>query len=275
MSSEYDNMPFHSMRVIIKYNIKSIHILKFCFIYLLLAWISFFFVDVYNVLGLRDVLVGTNVKVPITWVFFFKEAGLTEMLQWLALLLATIVSIGLSIMLKKQSYFGAASFWRIMGIATFLMFIEDGLNPRHILANLMITAFSTLDPLRVRIITELCFFTILAAVPVYAVLRYWRYPWKSIATRNYLFLGFISYAAAVGSSGTRFIFDWYYYVGHNIHETIAKGELLVPYYWNRYWLDHHLVDWLIEESVELIGAGALFAAAVAYLWDFKRGKINY
>ena len=120
----------------------------------------------------------------------------------------------------------------------------------------------------VRNITEIIFFTLLGSLPLIALICYGQHPWQSVKTRPYLILGYVSYGIAVLFNSTRFIKDWYALAGAYFDTVITKGELIAPVFWNRYYLHHHLMDYLVEESLELIGAGALFAAAVAYQREY-------
>ena len=113
---------------------------------------------------------------------------------------------------------------------------------------------------------ELTYFGILALMPLYALLRYGRFIWHNSQSRNYLFIGYFFYGMAVAASGTRFIGEWYVNVGNLIYEFMlaqakndilyASGDNLPMGFW--------LMDFMVEESLELIGAGALLSATVAY-----------
>lgn len=275
MDKKHAEIPFHTMRFIIKAGIRPFHVMRVICVYLLLAWASFFLVDVLNLFSIRDALISSNISVPIIWHILFREAGPTEILQWMALMFTAIISIGLSTMLVKETLKGHAAFWLILGIATLLMFVEDSLNPRHLITYYMKIVFSLLDSTKVHIASEFIFFLLLGAIPLYGILRYGRYPWQFFITRKYLILGFASYAIAVGASATRFVFDWYYFLGRYIQVNILQGALFIPNDFNEYLFFHEFIDFLFEESIELIGAGALLAAAISYLWEYEEGNINY
>lgn len=226
--------------------------------YLVLAWASFFLIDVYNVLGSRDAL-EARMTVPKTWVHLFREGNPTEWLQWTALGATALVSARLGGRLAAAGQYGAASFWAIFGVAAVLMLIEDAGNPRHRLANYGESMFGVPSTA-----TELVYFAALASVPLYALLRYGRHVWSTLTTRRYLIAGVVFYGIAGGASGTRAIGSWYTEIGTAFDQRLLGGRLLRWDFLGEstgFWL----MDWLVEESLELMGAACLCAAAVACL----------
>lgn len=235
--------------------------------YLLLAWTAFWLIDVFNVFGLRDALVaGPHQQI---WFRLFREGRPTEMLQWAALGGAALVGGVLAGMHLAQQRRACAMFWLLMGIAAVLMLIEDAGNPRHYFGEM--ARYHIGSP--AQIATELAYFAILAAFPLYALLRYWRCPWACPSTRRYLIAGIAFYAIAGIASGTRDIGHWYVQVGGYIDQVVLGGRLipLTDDPWQTGGLGFHLMDALVEESIELVGATLLFAAALSYLRFVRRG----
>ncbi len=237
--------------------------------YLLIAWTLFLVVDANNLWGLRDWLAQRQ-SIPVTWYYLFEEGGATEIAQWLMLSCACVAACSLAGRLWGDGKNAAALFWLLMGITAALMLIEDAGNPRHYLAALSVTLFPDRSPQRLKTTVELLYYVGLSLLPVYAVLRYWRYPLRSRLTALYLLTGCALYGVAGFASASRHINEWYAAFGGMVHRVLAGGQLLVPPSWDQYMLHFFLVDWLLEESVELIGASLLTAAALAYLRDYGK-----
>lgn len=235
-------------------------------LYLTVAWSLFLLVDANNFLGLREWL-DRQIPVPLTWYYLFEEGGVTEIAQWLMLSLAAVSSSFLAGRLMTHGKRGPALFWLLMGITAALMLIEDAGNPRHYLASMAVMILPDYSPQRVRTAVELLYYVGLSALPVYAVLRYWRYPLRSRLTTLYLLSGAALYGLAGFASASRHINEWYASFGGFLHRVLAGGQLIIPPSWDHYMLNFFLVDWLLEESVELLGASLLAAAVFAYLRD--------
>ncbi len=263
--------------------VKPAHVMLAVCVYLLLTWVLSYLVDVRNLFGLRDALrikdylMLQGERVPLWWLFF-REAGLTEILQWAALLSTAIGGSFLYRKLNGTGGKGRAFFWRLISLAAVLMLLEDALNVRHLM-NRLILALAGLDwsstaGRSLRTVLELTYFAVLGAIPLYAMLRYGKYVvTKSLPTCFYLLFGYIFYGLAVFFSGTRYINEWYYSAGTRIYEFMklhASGELLYVST-DTLSMEFWLMDCVIEESLELIGAGALLAAVLAYgrhiKWD--------
>lgn len=236
--------------------------------YLLLAWGAFWTIDVFNVLGLRDALVADPHQQM--WVRLFREGRPTEMLQWLALGGTAVAGATASGMLSARGRRGHATFWLLMSITAVLMLIEDAGNPRHFFGEMARYHLG----MPARIATELTYFAILASIPLYALFHYWRCPWASPATRRYLIAGVVFYAIATMSSGTRDVGEWYVHVGAYIDQVVLSGRLLplAPDPLEGGGTGFHLMDSLVEESIELLGAAMLFASALAYLKFVQNGS---
>ncbi|MFA9477094.1 hypothetical protein ACERK3_02185 [Phycisphaerales bacterium AB-hyl4] len=243
------------------------HVLLFAGGYLAAAWGVFFVVDVGNVAGLRDRLIATGLQDPTIWHRLFMEGGVTEMLQWMTLGIAGVLAAmlaGRCWHAADPSERAAARFWLIMSVALTVMLIEDAGNPRHQVRQWAHTASGSFF---VSMLAEGVCFLLIAAVPVYAVLRYGRTMWGYRNTRWYLLIGFATYATVSTFSASRHVGEWYIAAGTWIHAMVG-GDLV------RY--DHHqplefwLMDWLVEETLELIGAAFMLAAGVAFFHERRR-----
>lgn len=233
--------------------------------YIITAWIISYLVDVHNYMGLRDTMVSSRaLHPPVVWYALFREGGMTEILQWIFLGSTAFYarSLGKELRTSEQSH--ASSFWFLFSFAVFFMFMEDAFNIRHGLSFLARLVFSGFSPVLVRTFVEGIFFFVLGSIPVYALIRYGRDVLNYARTRRLMLGGFAAYALAVGASGSRYIYDWYTGAGRFIHETIGRGSMLIPPGWDVSELEFFLMDWIVEESIELLGASFLFAATLCF-----------
>jgi len=255
-------------------------------LYLLLSWSAWYLVDIRNWLGLRELIIFKEIlgpmageQVPLWW-FIFKEAGPTEIFQWGALLSTCLGSLILSRHLRELGLVKPGLFWRLMSLVALLMFLEDAGNFRHLISYLVVWLagmdWESTAGMYLRNMLELSYFGILAAVPVYGLLRYFIVIVKALQSFGYLITGYFFYGIAVLASGTRFFDEWYAAAGTLLHEFMknhARGEFLqvgtevLP-------MEFWLMDFMVEESLELIGAGALLAATAAYWRYMQREKVK-
>lgn len=238
---------------------------------LALAWGAFLLVDIAGFRGwsaaLYEALYHRNPERSQVWVILFTEAGPVEMVQWLLLVLAA----GLAFHVHGRLFAGSApsrenlcarTFWLLMGIAFLLMLIEDAGNPRHWFRHFFWEFLGD----REGKISELIFFAALGAVPLTALGVFGRPILRLPKTRGFLLGGFVFYAIAVGSSTTRYY--WYEAAGHWLHVRVfgeALREVSLGSQGHGFWL----MDYLVEESLELVGATLLAAAAAAFLREYK------
>ena len=250
-------------------------------LYLLLMWGCFFLIDAFDVFGVRAFLHARSITDPL-WFHLNRQASITEILQWVVLG-ATAFTAGVIRGAGTGDGNGAKgrAFWTIMGIATIFMLIEDAGDPRHRLTDYIVTftGHTRAEELGRHLVTavELVYFSLLASIPLYALLRYGLFFRVYRKVKFYLLTGFIAYGAASIFSVTSYMNDWYIKAGGFIHNVVAGGQLYrvdwpyTAYHVHEFWL----MDLIVEESIELLGAGALLAAALSYLQVLKAKKESH
>ncbi len=246
-------------------SIRPAHIFCSALAYLALAWLISYLGDVHNFLGLTDRLINRGAERPFMWYYLFMEGSPTEMVQWLYLS-ATVVLCGLtSGRLAAKNYRLPARFFLLMGIGVVTMLMEDAGNLRHQIKYYFRLALG--DTMLVGIAVEMLFFGLLGLFMLYALVRYGRYVWRQRMTRNFLGLGYISYAVASLASGTRHFADWYDHAGNWLLQVVGLYEpfnaRFVPTAVGRP-IGFYVMDFFLEESLELVAAAALCTAAYAY-----------
>lgn len=244
-------------------------------IYLFLSWLMCFMIDVRNWWGLREIFtikehfVLGGEMAPL-WFIIFREAGPTEILQWIALLITALGSGVMAARLLSSGYCYKAAFWKLIAIAAGLMFLEDAANIRHLINYIIFLIggwdWDSVAGQNFRGVLELAYFAVLGFLPIYALLRYGKHIASSRQTLKYLLMGYFFYGIAAMASGTRFIDNWYTRAGTEIYlfmDRLAEGDL-VEVSTEAHSMEFWLMDLLVEESLELIGAGLLLTSVLAY-----------
>lgn len=247
---------------------------------LLLFYLAVFLVDIRNIFGLRTFFEGYTL--PVLWDFLFTEAGPVENLQWIFLGFFSVLSAHLGRKLYEQERDNEAMFWFLFSAAGVFMLVEDAGNVRHlILRNLLVLEWQTLN------ILETVYFALLALTPVVAVAKYGRYIAENRRTVILLALGFVFYGTAVFISGPADLTGINTHIGDVMYEVMAStgGEELRQVYEES---DQRIltvqeetgitmmdvryrhVDYLLEESLEFVGATMLLASAVSYMELLRR-----
>ena len=237
--------------------------------YLLLAWMLVAVIDVYDVAGLRTTL-GRDVGAP-AWVHLFGEAGLTEMLQWIALAILAFVAAARAGQLRDVDGGRPANFLAILAVLSALMLIEDAGNPSHRLGvyaeDILGTSSGT-----VRMLFRLPVFLFIGGLALYAFARYWPSVARARPGGTTLLLGFLAYGwAACSSVPANVLFDFYSRAGTWLTATILGGRLvpIEPFgpmegsVTPDAFTSVMFMDFVYEESIELIGAALLLAGALA------------
>lgn len=246
-------------------NFKSSNIFKYTLIYLAIAWTLSVFVDVIDIFNIHEEY--NSGPTGYLWHNLFKEAGITEFLQWTFLSLSVLFSgmiVGklhdVDVMDKKKM----RRFFLILAIGMVLMLMEDAGNVRHALKHYTYIIFGQEKIITVG--TELFFYSILGIIMAYAFGKYGKYVWKYKQTRKFFLIAFLLYGIISITSATRDIGNWYLSLGNLIHQNIFGGVMRDSF---NGVVGFFIVDFWIEESVELLGASAFFTAILSYWQEIK------
>ncbi|UMZ74154.1 hypothetical protein [Natranaerofaba carboxydovora] len=261
--------------------IKDYYVVIFVALILLTSYIAIYLVDIHNFLGIRDRMhAHDGLSVPFLWDYLFTEGGPIEIFQWLFIGLFMMTSAYIAGILNERKENKAAIFWLLLAIAGVFMIMEDAGNVRHFLTTRFVLLFK--DGMIYRSITELAYFSLMALIPLIALIKYWRYPFSNRRTALFLLAGYFFYGIAVGMSGTRDIMFWYQTAGnvlYNLSISLGGGEELLMLYEevDQYLADigsievrYRMMDYLVEESFELLGASFLWTSSISYLEYIKK-----
>jgi len=241
--------------------IRPVHLFGLAVGYLLVMILLTILIDFMNVFNVQKVMkqAMAGASSQLFWYQIFKEAGLTELLQWFYLT-GCVILCGMSLGRLKEM--GSQQTWRFFlyfSIGMSLMLMEDAGNIRHSLKEYFHVFFG--DTTATNVTVEMSFYSLIGLMMVMAVIRYGRYLFHSRLTMKYMAVGFVAYATASIASATRDIGYWYFRVGAHIHEVWLGGMF---YDRSTYYVNFLIMDTILEESIELIGAAALCAALLAF-----------
>jgi len=245
--------------------------------YLFVTWSMVFFIDVLNIFDMQNILVSKGWDIPFLFWIFFTERGPTEILQWI-FLFAGFLTCGL-IISKEQSKKDSNNeqFFFLVGIGVFLMFLEDTINIRHIISY-SLSAWVGYDYYvnPARLFTEFTLYFLIGSLMVYPLIKYWHHLIIHKKSWLYLIIGYLAYAVASFASASRDLFNWYEKTGDFIvgilpisNEVLWDSISLKLIEVGRGPLEFYLMDYLFEESLELIGAGFLLAFLLSYLTEIQ------
>ena len=195
---------------------------------------------------------------------WFQNGSVVEWVQWACL--ATTAGMGLWMagrLIEHKQYADLRYFWLLLGAGALLLLIEDTGDPRHAMEGFLSLLYPVLPagfPIKPAF-ELLIYFPLLAALPVFALYRYYHNVKDIPYVARYLWIGFGFYAIAAVCSASSGIGNWYHAAGGIMLEFFS--EQLLREDLGLFSVVFFLMDSLVEESIELVGAGGLMAATVA------------
>jgi len=174
---------------------------------------------------------------------------MVEYVQWFFMALITLAGAALSGFHFARGERRACFFWALVAISFIFMVIEDAGDPRHIVAGYA----SDLLGWDNRYV-EGTFFMAMGLPVVYAFLRYWKTPFYYPQTRLYLIVGAALYGMVATASILRHQADFYRRLGGRLSPLLFDDN--VPGFF--------LMDFMVEESIELMAATIFFCGVLVY-----------
>lgn len=253
------------------------HIVMLAGLIVLGSFFMIYLIDMQNVLGTRDFLMTRGQEYPYFWYHWYRNTGPMEMLQYATLGAAAFFAIkNASLLTTRENNM----FWSILGVAYLFMLIEDAASPRHRIRQYVGLIAGEEGQGTFGTLTELVYFAVLAAIPVYALLRYGLGILSNFkSSRTYMLLGFVVYAMAAGASFAGSAFDSlmntnvYTVLGENLFHFMIRfsdGQITQVYLDNQTFISFFLMDAPVEESIELMGASLMLAAGLAFRREVQR-----
>lgn len=183
------------------------------------------------------------------WWHLFRNRGPIEWLQWLFLSLTCLTGAVLCGIYWERGEMEKRNFWGLLSLTFLFMLIEDAGDPRHVLADY---GASLLGISKTNI--EGAVFAIIILPLAAAMIRYWRIIYYAVQFRIYFFAGAGIFALAALSSLFRREGSFYEVVGEKLSAQFT-GSAIPGFF---------LMDFVLEESLELIAAAVFFAGVLLY-----------
>ena len=233
--------------------------------WIMFAWLLFLSVDIWQWFDLGN-------ERPM-WSLLFNDRPI-EWTQWFLFAFAIAGFAYLAARLDVAQRRLAAKFFFLFAIGLGLMMIEDAGDIRHTLSwEVRRITGDTILGLPYRSMVDLPYFALLAAVPLYAVIRYGRYVWAEVAVRRYLIASVILYAIASIGSGVRYFGDFYQNMGAWIDNNLMGGQFPGVSGHSQETTHLLLIDSPIEESIELMAITLLIAGMLTYALRLRTGQL--
>ena len=233
--------------------------------------------DVLNIFGVKGYMVQT-LDVPYFW-FHWYVIPFEIPIQWYLLgitLIVFVINAGVAHERHNRKVFG---FWLLLSIGLVLMIVEDAGNVRHEFRWMLESVAGEEQYGLLGTTFELFYFAVIGFIMVYALFAYRQAYWDHYQTRNYLFTGYVFYGLGVSSSFLGSAYESV--VGFSLYE--KTGDFFISRFFirdeitalaNEIALENFedisfmFMDKVYEESLELIGAGALLTAGVFFMVNF-------
>lgn len=222
-------------------HLPSLIVILSSFVVVISALVAVYLVDVLNVSSVASE--------RGLWWHLFRNRGPIEWVQWIFLSLTFLSGAVLCGIYWERDKKNERNFWGLLSLTFLFMLIEDAGDPRHVLADYGYTLF---DISRRNI--EGAVFLLIVLPLGYAVLRYWRVIFYSVQTRVYFFLGAGFYGLAALCSLFREKEAFYVNVGERLSAAIT-GSTIPGFF---------LMDFVLEESLELMAAAVFFSGVLVY-----------
>ena len=256
-------------------------IIGFTLLTILISFILIYLIDLQNFAGIRDVLFDLDQRYfffefhPFIFHNWYRNGGIAEIFQWLFLGISALISAYIAG--KKQGkQHRVCLFWGIMATAFMFMLIEDAGDPRHTIRSYVQAVYQ--EPIQGTMgsITEFIYFSVLAFIPTFALLKYGRVLSEVPQSLFYTISGFLFYALATTLSFLGDAINLYHRAGGFLYDLLLQlGDNKLAVIWQNYntrqgwgFIEFFLMDSLLEEVLELLGAAALLAATLTFLLNY-------
>lgn len=254
-------------------------------LYLLAAWLAVYLIDFHG----KDLPIHyiwpdsvRDKSMGFLWAELFGEGSPTELLQWAFLAMAFVFSLWCAAHARAgRERLG----WLLFSLGACWMFLEDKLNVRHLTTafvgeHLLGFEVPSLEFRRSleRSLIEIGIYSVMGMIMLSALYLLWSFATQSGRARWLLIVGYFSYVLAASASATRNLGDWYANLGNWLFWKVAATGSVEPSLNGLAFLDDPVgfwfMDFLFEESIELVGACALASWVVAGLLTYERRRKN-
>ncbi len=235
----------------------------------------------------HDFLELFNISPNVVFIYhLYRQGSPTEWLQWFSLSGCVIAAGFLWGKLSERQHAATAAFafWSF-GLA--LMVLEDAGNLRHTTTAVLTSILHSdvanpRDMMDVRGRQELVIYALLGFLLIWPLLRYGRKIPFCSKSKKFFTIGYIAYAVAALASASRHQGNWYVHVGGAIRRLTGKDDSALwlgfeannlanaPRLYHQT-LDFYIMDYMLEETLELTGALCLL---IGFLTIISRVRTN-
>ncbi len=251
--------------------------------YLILVFLAVLLVDFLNVFDLQSLMEDRVDTAPLIWFVLFQEEGVTEILQY-ASNTGTILLAGtmLGVMLVKKDVHWRA--FLLFGVAVGLLLLEDTGNLRHSLRGFVTGVFGVEERLTswLGIGVEVGLYALFGVLMLLSVYKLRRVLFAYPKAFKWLIAGYVLYGAGAMLSASRHMFGWYTQVGTALVDRLDVMHMDVWQIAEAYAQDtfghpigFFLLDFPMEESIELLGASVIFISTLTLFILLKRNDYTY
>jgi len=226
---------------------KALGIIVLGLAFLSIFWLGMYLIDFQNIFGISSD--------QGFWWHAFRNRGPVEIGQWAVMSMIVVTSGRIAGIYEERKDRGGKILWLLVAATFAMMVIEDAGDPRHIQGRYFVHFWDINKN-----IVEAGFFAVMIFPIIFGFLRYWNKAFRFVEARMYLIIGGLFYATAAGTSLFRWINDFYRRVGNRISDLFFGGS--IPGFF--------LMDFVFEESLELMAGSIFLAGTYLYLCHLKK-----
>ena len=230
-----------------------------------------FFVDILSILDLSFWFEKRDYLPQLLWVHIFTEGSITEHIQWFFLGLSLLFAIYCR-QLRIGTYVRSPVKWFFLQFGLLVMAAEDMLNIRH----RIVFFFAFISDIDFYIFktsiwgsfVEITFYLMIGISMLLFLFFILRDKMEPLFGKKLLVASYLLYGLAAVGSATRHIGNWYTVVGERLLDLLISDFAVN---WSAdsqaglYTLGYWFMDFVIEESIELLAATFILASIVAFI----------
>lgn len=254
-------------------------------LFLVLSFGAIYLVDVVEIFGLRERFFG-HALVPYMWFHWFFTP-VERPIQFLLLATAAFLAFRTFARWPEGRDPDLRSLWLWWGVGLLLMYLEETLDIRHLIRDLLTQNVGVVRFGAVGGLVELALFGAIGLVMLYVFWKSRRRLWDAGRLRTYMVVAYLMYATAVGLSwGGRLLsshdsYEAAYAVvgGWLLDHLLLVDDRQIQLFEqvnrmladrDEFGLEFWIMDRVVEESFELLGAAAMLVAVVYAIRQTRR-----
>jgi len=245
--------------------------------YLLACWAMFLLFDLNNVWESRGLISLRFSQYELSFLWLFFERGPTEILQWICNSLSLLICLYLYRCHKREGNLALSKTFALGSLGFALMLLEDFGNVRFWVSDYVALQLvqgkdgvHLYEVLNIVAVTHTFLYSILGLILTCFLFRIYLELKRVRGALAFMLSGYIFYGAAAAGSATAHFGSWYTRTGTMLlggyYESLNEAFLRHPLeFMPDAPLGFWIMDLLVEESLELLGAAAITTALLLFL----------